>query len=237
MLCGGQNRFFELLQTSYTLCSGQKGPCVHLKASYTFCGGQRGLCRSSYTLCGGQSGLSLCRPPNFYRPSTRFAVVKIDSRSFYKPPKRFVLIKTYYPNFIKLPIRFAVVKRNSRKFCKPPTRFVVIKTDFPNFYMASTCLRWSKETLWTSISFLHASRKLKRTTTTLIHALRWSNGLSELPNFHKHPACIAAVETGSLRFLNFYKPPACFWKSKQTLRTTTRLIHTFHCLNVLSELP
>ena len=51
---------------------------------------------------------NLCR--NFYKASTCFEVVKMDSLNFYNPPTRIAVEKTNYPNLCKHTTCFAKVK-------------------------------------------------------------------------------------------------------------------------------
>ena len=75
-------------------------------------------------------------------------------------------VKTDSPNFYKPSTHNAMVKTGSLSLNKPPTGFPVVKTDTPKFYNDNTCFA---EATTDSLYF-----------TSLIHPLRWSNGLYEL---------------------------------------------------------
>ena len=156
-----------LLVVYYELCGGQNAHSEDLLAYYGFCGGQNArsealqpplhaLRVSRRTLQIFTSLLhTLKRNPKFYKPPTRFAVVKTYSLNLYNPPTRFAVIKTHTPNNYILGYhglcgrqnalssprtRVAVLKTHSPNLLKPPTLSAVVKTDTINLYYPLTRL-------------------------------------------------------------------------------------------------
>ena len=68
-------------------------------------------------------------PPNFYKPTTCFALVKKDCPKFYKAATRFGVVKTV----------FYMICGNQNGLCEHLQAFAVVNTASPKSYEAATC--------------------------------------------------------------------------------------------------
>ena len=67
-------------------------------------------------------------PPNFYKPTTCFALVKNDCPKFYKAATRFGVVKT----------AFYTICGNQNGLCEHLQAFAVVNTASPKFYKAAS---------------------------------------------------------------------------------------------------